>query len=296
MTVRSLLFILGWLLCLPVMASAYDLLVVQSRPSAFYDDVLRSLHSVRTFSERRIILSEYQEVDLRRMVKEEHPLVVVALGDSALAEARKINQVPVLSLLALSYRPAASEYRYVRSIDTRLGPGRYLALCAALKAKRVGVLYNPAKSGTYLKRAKRAAARYGIDLVEVQVSSSKEVVSAIGTLSGKIDALWMIPDTTAVTQPVLEAYFLFALEQRIPLVSFSVAHLAQGAAAVIELDRAELGRQAGEAVITLLNEGLRGDSGQLIPRRGVLHVNQNVLKSLGITLPSLSFSTLGEGD
>jgi putative ABC transport system substrate-binding protein len=76
-----------WLL-VPATAWCYDLLIVQSQRSPAYDDVLRGLRSVARFSERVVVLTDYNEIDLVRIAREESPVAIVTLGDNALAAAR----------------------------------------------------------------------------------------------------------------------------------------------------------------------------------------------------------------
>jgi len=67
-------------------------------------------------------------------------------------------------------------------------------------------------------------------------------------------------------------------------VSFATAYLGLGAAAVLELDRIDLGRQAGEMANSLLRGTAVSNLPVGQPRRAVYKSNRNVLKNLGVTL------------
>jgi len=71
---------------IPSAGIAYDLLVIQSQRSPVYDEVLRGVRSVAKHSHRIIVLNEYADVDLQRIVREENPLVILTLGDNALRQ------------------------------------------------------------------------------------------------------------------------------------------------------------------------------------------------------------------
>ncbi|MBK5274572.1 MAG: hypothetical protein JJE30_05925 [Desulfuromonadales bacterium] len=89
-------------------------------------------------------------------------------------------------------------------------PERYIMMFKDLKIRRIGVIHDPAKTGWYLRLVRKAAQEAGIELLIREVTVPRDTLSRISGLTGKVDALWMIPDTTAVTRETIEAYFRFA--------------------------------------------------------------------------------------
>jgi putative ABC transport system substrate-binding protein len=153
-----------------------------------------------------------------------------------------------------------------------------------MKTGRVGVIYNPAKSGWYMKLAHQAAEAVGIELVTRAVSESRATIELLSALANKVDALWMLPDSTAVTRETLEAYFRFGQQHAVPVVSFTASYLGLGAAAVLEINRIDMGHQAG----TMVAARLGGDEIENIPlefpKSVVLKTNRPVLKHLDSSL------------
>jgi putative ABC transport system substrate-binding protein len=123
-------------------------------------------------------------------------------------------------------------------------------------------------------------------LVVREVRSPREVPARLGQLEGAVDALWMLPDATAVAAGNVEAWFRFSLEQRVPVVTYSDRFLGLGAAASVEADRFEMGRQAGEIAVSMLARDGSGDAETVAPRKVTAHANGSVLKNLGIALPA----------
>ena len=276
-----------WLL-LPSAGLAYDLLVVQSQRSQVYDEVLRGFRSIANYSQRVIVLSDYSEVDLQRIVRQENPLAILALGDNALAAARKVKQIPVISLMALSYRSGMAGHPALTGVEVQIHPERYLAIFAAIKARRVGVIANTSRNAGYLKLANKFASRYGLDLVIRDVKSPKDVSAQLDSLVGNVDALWMLPDTSIATGEAADAFFLFSASRRVPVVTFSSTYLATGAAIAIEIDRYDIGRQGGEMVSQLL-DGTADSVPPQLPRKNRLKTNPSVLRRIGLSveLPAL---------
>lgn len=277
---RFILLILALAMLLPSLALAYDVLVLQSRRDPTYDEVLKGFRAQRRLSERVIVLSDYAEADIARIVREDQPGLVLTLGDSALTAARKLRQTPVIALMSLGIHNLKGSDN-ISGIGMYASVERYLKLFLGMKTRRVGVIHNPAKSGWYLQEARQAAQQAGIELVVREVRNPRDTIAQLASLAGKVDGLWMLPDTTAVTRETSEAYFRFAQEQRVPLAAFAGAYLGLGAAAVVEIDRAELGRQANNMAVTMLHGTT--DRSVAKPNKTTIKANHSVLKHLGIT-------------
>ena len=65
---------------LPVLAQAYDVLVLQSRRDPAYEEVLKGFNNVLKVSKRVIVLSDYAEVDVVRIVREDQPSLILTLS------------------------------------------------------------------------------------------------------------------------------------------------------------------------------------------------------------------------
>lgn len=264
----------------PTLANAYEILVLQSRRDPAIEEVLKSFRSACSNSHRTLVMADYAEVDLVRIVREENPRLILAVGDTALKAASRINRTPVIALMAVGVHIQAASQANLTGIDMFVSPEQYMTVFKSLKTRRVGVIHNPAKSGWYLRQARQAAEKAGITLVTREVASPRDTLSQLSSLSGKVDALWMLPDTTAVTRDTSEAYFRFGQSQSVPVVSFSSSYLGLGAGAVVEINRAELGRQACDLVIEHLQGNSTGEKQVEFPRSTAIKTNPDVLKRL----------------
>jgi putative ABC transport system substrate-binding protein len=186
--------------------------------------------------------------------------------------------------MSLDLRRLQAVQPNLTGIDMFVAPESYCNLLRQMKVRRVGVLYNPARNGWYLRQARQAAEKAGITLVAREVSEPRDTLAKLASLAGKVDALWMLPDATAVTRETAEAYFHFSQQQAVPVVSFASNYLGLGAAAVFEIDRTALGRQANEMVASLLAGGDLDNAPLSFPRGVVLKTNAGILKRLGASL------------
>jgi putative ABC transport system substrate-binding protein len=269
---------------LPSLAQAYDILILQSRRDPAYEDVLKGFRALRSDSLRVVVLSDYAEVDVVRIVREDRPRVILAVGDAALTATRNVRNTPVVAVMSLGINSHKRSHDNLTGVGMLAPPERYIAMFKAMKIRRVGMICNPAKSGWYLRLARQAAEAAGIELVVREVSAPRESIERLSALAGKVDALWMLPDSTAVTRGTVEAYFRFGQEQNIPVVSFAASYLGLGAAAVLEIDRLAIGRQA-DAMVAEILRGTRRESMSLdFPKGITLKTNASVLKRLRIAI------------
>jgi putative ABC transport system substrate-binding protein len=287
---RFILLIVALVTLLPAMAQAYDILVLQSRRDVGYEEVLKGFNAGNGQTERVIVLSDYAEVDVVRIVREEHPKLILAVGDAALKAVRKIQQTPVVAVMSLGIHDRKSSQSNLAGIGMFAPPERYIGMFRSMKARRVGVVCNPAKSGWYMRLARQAAEAAGIELVVREISSPRETIAQLETLAGKVDTLWMLPDSTAVTRETTEAYFRFGQQHSVPVISFAANYLGLGAAAVLEIDRVAMGRQAA-AMVTALLVNSNSDALPLgFPSVVKVNTNPSVLKHLGSPLDAGSLS------
>jgi putative tryptophan/tyrosine transport system substrate-binding protein len=264
------------LLLIAVPAAAYDVLVLQSLREKGYDEAVKGVKRECRANMRTIVLSDFAEADVTRIIREERPRIIVAVGDRAVDVADSVRHIPVLYMMALNAKPRPN----VTGVSMLLDPAKYMNVFKDLNSRRVAMVYDPMRNGPYVKRAQAAARRSGIDLVTREVRNPKETPAALESLRGKIDALWMLPDLTAVTPATTEAYFLFSQSEKVPVVTFADVYLTMGGAVALSIDRFDIGRQLGEMAQSVLDGTPVEDLGQQSPRRAISKTNDGVLRRL----------------
>jgi putative ABC transport system substrate-binding protein len=237
---------------------------------------------VARFSERIVVVTDYNEIDLVRIAREENPIAIVTLGDNALSAARKVKQVPIIALMSFNFRAGMGGHPALTGVEVLPSPERYLRIFSTIKARKVGIISNPVRSATYIKHAKKSAAGLGIELVVREAKTSKEVAGHLDSLAGLVDALWMLPDSVAASSEAADAHFLFSAGHKIPVITFSSAYLASGAAFTLDIDRYDLGKQAGEMVVSLVNGNGISEISPESPRKINVNSNPSVLRRLGL--------------
>ncbi|HEY5512469.1 MAG TPA: ABC transporter substrate binding protein [Geomonas sp.] len=277
---RILILCIAFTLSNLLPARAADVLILQSSRSHCYTEALRGFHAGCKGTDQTVVLSDFAEVDVDRMVKEERPRLVLAVGDRALEAARRIREVPVLALLALSLNFQKHAPDNIGGISMVAAPEQYLKLFSSMGVNKIGVLYDPAKTGRYLKRVEHLSKQRGLDLVTESVASPREIQAKLDKIKGRVDVLWMLPDTTVFTAVNMEAFILFSMDHNVPVVTFSSQYLKKGAAASLDVDYLDIGVQAAEMAVSMLNGGALRKVPVVDPRKIILHTNDSVIRKL----------------
>lgn len=148
------------------------------------------------------------------------------------------------------------------------------------RAKKLGVVFDPAQSRTVVESYTAAAKAAGVTLVLAPVSARGEVASAVRGLVGRADALWLLPDPTVVGADTVKFMVETSLANRVPLIGFSQGLAKAGALLAFDVPYPETGAVAARFARRLLNgEGQRPE-----PPKGTLYLNARAAGLLGIPL------------
>jgi ABC-type uncharacterized transport system substrate-binding protein len=154
------------------------------------------------------------------------------------------------------------------------------------QVKRIGVIYNPAKTGYLVKRAQTVAREEGLELVTREINSAKEVIGALESFQDGIDALWIVPDETILSQAVVQQMLLYSYRRRVPLLGMSDRHAQMGALFSLSFASGEdIGRQAGELAQAILTGRAASDVPYTSARKLFLTVNLKAAQKLGLEVP-----------
>ncbi len=108
-------------------------------------------------------------------------------------------------------------------------------------------------------------------------------------MKGEINAYWMLPDLTVVTPETVELLFLFSIENRIPVITFSNKYLEMGALMSFDIDTRDIGKQAGETANNILS-GMDVKNMKMTDARKInININRKTAKKLGITMNERMF-------
>ena len=172
------------------------------------------------------------------------PGIILTVGlETSKWVTRHIHNIPVIFCMSLS--PLHNKLKTPVSTGVALDAPPNEQLRAFQQAipglRRVGIVYDPRRTGSFVLDAYLAARRLGLRIVGRQVSGESEVPAAMREIAGRVDALWMIRDATTVTRSTFNQAIRLQSQHKIPLLTYSEVFVLQGAFASFSADYYEQG-------------------------------------------------------
>jgi putative ABC transport system substrate-binding protein len=261
-----------------------NIVAVQSLKIKPYEEALKGFQSFCNVKTEEVLIPEHEEAEIVKEIRRIKPDMILAFGGEALSKVRKIKDVPIVYLMVLNPPNSISKQGNITGVSMNIPPEKQLSLLKEVlhEVKRVGLLYNPARTGYLVEEVRHSAEMLGIKLVIKEVHKPNEVPSTLDSMRDGIDAFWMLPDTTVVTPKTVESFFLFSLENRIPVLTFSDKYLELGAMISVSIDAFDIGRQAGKMAKDILSGLDIKNFPRVDAQMAILTLNLKVAKTLGI--------------
>lgn len=214
----------------------------------------------------------------------EKAILVFAIGPDATRLAKeRLRDVPVVFAMVLNPQPLLD--RNVTGVSLEIPAQAKLEKIRKFlpDAGRVGVIYSKASAAQY-REAAQAAKALGLRMVGREVDSGKELPAAFGEMAQQIDIFLMLPDTRVFFPKSIEYLLVEALKNRVSVIGLAASYTRAGALLSFEADYREVGRQAGELAVRIIEGAKPATVDPAAPRRVKSSVNLAVAARLGIRL------------
>ncbi len=281
-----------WLLLCPALASATDIVILKSSDIAAYNQALSGFKATLPSG---VVLSEYDlQGDLEkgrklaRKIRASDPALVFAVGLKAAKAAQlEIVDIPVVYSMVLDPAKYGLNTPNMTGILLEVPIERQLATIRAVlpNLKRLGTLYDPSKTAALIEESKRLLKSNGIELIPTQVTNERDVPSALRSLLPSVGALWLVPDSTVLTDESLRFILNTALEERVPVIGFSREFARSGAFLCLSVNYGDIGRQAGQLARKIIDGQVSLPMRPLHPDRIEMSLNLKTAKFLALEIP-----------
>ena len=152
------------------------------------------------------------------------------------------------------------------------------------KAKTVGVLYSPDENKMRIEAAGRIMQSMGLRLVAQEVRSPQDVLAALEGMVKKVDVLWGVADTVAMTPKTAKDVVLpFSVRNNIPVIGPTPTWVRAGALYALEWDYADVGAQAGDMAVKVLRGVPPSKIPTASPRKVYYALNLKTAQQMNIT-------------
>ncbi len=155
------------------------------------------------------------------------------------------------------------------------------------EAKSIGTIYNAGEvnSVVQIEIARETSKELGLNLIEVTVSNSSEVLMAAQSLVGRVEAIYIVTDNTVVS--ALESVIKVCNQEKIALIVADPSSVDKGALASYGIDYFSLGKKSGEIAIQIIKGAKPSDIPiQTItdPKELQFVVNLDTAKTIGLSV------------
>ncbi|MBD0315234.1 MAG: ABC transporter substrate-binding protein [Nitrospiraceae bacterium] len=291
--VGALLCVWGALFSWPAeAATGIEIAILNSSDIAAYQEAMAGFKST---GPRGALYTQYDlhgdfelGKKLARKIRASDPGLVLAVGlKAALAAKMEIVDTPVVYMMILDPLKHHLVAPNMTGTMLEVTTDRQLKLIHTFlpSIHRVGVLYDPTKSASKVKEAAKQAAAIGMTLLGYPVSTEKEIPSQLRVLLGETEALWLLTDSTVLTNESINFLIQSALAEHVPVIGFSAEFIRLGGFLGISVNYGEVGRETGVLAKRIL-DGERINPLRPMPiGRLTISVNLKTARFLGVAVP-----------
>jgi len=144
--------------------------------------------------------------------------------------------------------------------------------------RRLGLLYDPELNSAFFRTAAGAASFSDLTVVPLRVSSKKDISSVLKRQGKDMDALWLIPDRTVISESIVKYVIKEAFLSKLPVIGYNRFFYETGAALAFVFDYKELGQQCAQKALRILS----GDACLDTPPLFHVWINEGVAEKLGL--------------
>jgi putative tryptophan/tyrosine transport system substrate-binding protein len=287
-------------LCVPESA-AMDIAILHSSSIPAYQEAVAGLKATGPIG---AIYTDYDlqgDLELGKKLssklRESHPSLVVAVGlKAALAAKMEIENIPIVYMMVLD--PLKHQLTSANITGTLLEVpiDRQLKIMRMFlpNLHRIGMLYDPGKTSSRVKDTVQLATISNFQLNSLPVESDKDIPQQLRTLLSENEALWLIPDSTVLTNESIRFILESALARQIPVIGFSPEFTRLGALLSLSVNYGEVGRETGLLTKRILNGEMLLPHNPIPIERHMITVNLKTAKFLGMTFSKELTSLIDE--
>lgn len=287
---RCLTAILAALLLIAAPALAAppgEVAVICDQELAPYRALLASFTENCDCTVRVIPTREAAQPGLEQRLKSTGVRAVLAVGLEARVAAEGLRDLPVVLTMVPQVAPWVEAQANRSGIELSLSPRQTLETLRRVFpwAKRIGLVFDPAQVGGYVREAQAPAAALNLKLETREIARPGELSRRLAELRGRVDVLWVLPDPTALQAENLTVLLLASFESRLPIYGFARKYVELGAIAAAQADFTALGDQAASMIRRVSSPSADAAPVRWEYARGAqLVLNQKVARKMGIVL------------
>lgn len=220
-------------------------------------------------------------------------ILAIATPNAQAAYAVALDKVPVVFSAVSAPEEAGLAAKDGSTLHGVTGTSDKLPVSATFElinrmtpdAVKVGILHNTGEvnSDVLLAEAREKAGEYNLEIVDVGITSTNEIASALDVLLPKVDVMMNLMDNMVVS--ALPLVIQKCDDAMIPLYGSEDTQVSAGALASAGVDYYQLGQTNGEMIAAILEGKPAEEIAIANIEQPVLTVNANQLALHGLAIP-----------
>lgn len=231
-------------------------------------------------------LNQEKPEEVYSRINKGKPDIVITLGTKASKLAKeKIKDAPVV--FCMIFNPKEVVGSNITGVSMEIPAEMQIKGIKEMlpDAKNIGLIYSPGSKADY-EAISWVCGQMGFKLITKKVDSEEELSGALKDISSQIDCFLMIPDSKIYSPISVKHLLIQSLREEFPVIGLSSLYTKAGALFSFDCDYEDLGRQAAEITLRILNGEKPGDIAPSIPKKTKRSLNLATAKRLGIKIPS----------
>lgn len=158
---------------------------------------------------------------------------------------------------------------------------RRIAACLP-EARTIGILFGSSHNSAFVSEASQSTSDIPLRILPLPVSTPRQIPQTLKASWDRLDALWLIPDRTVISERLVHFILKESLLQGIPVIGYNRFFYESGALLSFIIDYEAVGRKTAQRV--LRHGGKKENCSPMAPPYQ-LWLNLRVRNRLGISTP-----------
>ena len=151
--------------------------------------------------------------------------------------------------------------------------------------KKVGILYTSSEDNSVkqAQEAEKAAKELGLEVKVSTIANTNDIQQVTESLASQVDAIFVPIDNTIASAMATVVQVTDAV--KIPVFPSADTMVADGGVLGVGVDQYQIGVETAKMVVKVLKDAKPADTPITLANKGVVYVNEEKAKKLGITIP-----------
>lgn len=121
--------------------------------------------------------------------------------------------------------------------------------------KKIGLLFDPRFNQWFYEQARLASLSCAVEVIPLQITSRNQISKILGNNDTGINAIWMIPDQTVISEKIIQYVIKQGIYHGIGVIGYNSFFTRSGALFSFEFDYTALGHQTARKIDIFLKSG-----------------------------------------